>query len=153
MPSLKTKARIVCARNSKLIDGVRFCVVILCSIVGSGLSVFSLTRIEQAERMAEMKASAAAYVDQVQRGHDEAMREKDARLADKDTIITTLTDKIGAAAQATHSAAEKVQGAAKTAESASRAATKAVEEVMQHTPPAKPERPVLPDAPDWLNTP
>lgn len=149
MPTLKTRAWLMCARNSKLIDGLRFCAVILCAIVGTGMSVFALTSIMHAEHLSDVKTSTSVYMTDMSRQHDEMMREKDARLAEQASIIKALTDRVVVASEAAENAAATANNASKTAESASKTANKAVQEIIQKGP-----RPItMPKAPMWLDGP
>jgi len=144
MPTLKTRAKLLCARNSRLIDGLRFCAVILCAIVGTGLIVSALAGISHKETLAEVKASNAQYLAEIQRLHEQALREKDARLADKDAIIKALTDVAG-------DAAAKAETAASTSERAAKTANQAIKELRDPTPASPPPAPVAP--PSWHDGP
>lgn len=88
--------------------------------------------------------SNAQYLAEIQRLHEQALREKDARLADKDAIIKALTDVAG-------DAAAKAETAASTSERAAKTANQAIKELRDPTPASPPPAPVAP--PSWHDGP
>ncbi|MNL27039.1 hypothetical protein D3C87_1486040 [compost metagenome] len=146
MPTLKTKARLVCARHSRLLSGIQLGTVVLALVLGSGWATFQLTRLMYAEQMLAMASQKASEIEGIRTLYGERLADKDAVIAKKDEQISGLIDRVE---KITHKTGQAAETANSAASKASAAAEKATEAVKQTAPRALPPQ----KAPDWLGGP